>query len=521
MPAKKKSTAASKPTKKPQTKKKNTISAKPVSQVETTEPISTPEPTETAAARPDYLIEIDRVFQLQKDNRWNIANTSADERIKKLKKLEDAILKSAPDLIDAMQKDFRKSPAEVEITEIMPTISEIKDACHHLRDWMKPTYVGTPLPLIGTSSKIVYEPKGIVLIMGPWNYPFQLVMAPLIAAISAGNCSIIRPSNNTKNTSAYMKNLLKDLFPENEVAVFLGDHNTSNALLEKPFDHIFFTGSPSVGKTIMQAAAKHLASVTLELGGKSPVIIDNTADINDTATKVIWGKVLNGGQTCVGVDYVLVHESKHDEFIEKAKEQIKKFYGQTPENWESTPDLCRIINDKNFNRLKETVESTLNAGAKLEIGGIFKPETRYIAPTILSNVPMDSAIMQEEIFGPILPVIKYNDLEDAIRIVQSKEKPLALYIFSKKDANIEKVLKNTSSGGTVVNGVIIHLANSNLPFGGVNHSGIGNYHGHYGFKTFSHERSVLTMSRFSALKTFFPPYSKTTSTLVNMINKYL
>ena len=241
------------------------------------------------------------------------------------------------------------------------------------------------------------------------------------------------------------------------------DRDTAAALLEKPFDHIFFTGSTSVGITIMEAAAKNLTSVTLELGGKSPVVVDETADLDDTIGKVIWGKILNGGQTCVGVDYVMVHESKYAEFIDIAKAQVKKFYGQTPEDWHRTPDFCRIINDKNFERLEETLKTSIKQGAKLELGGEFKASERYIAPTILSNVSLESPVMQEEIFGPILPIISYKTLDDAISIIQSKHKPLSLYIFSENETTIDTILKNTSSGGVVINGVVAHLGNPELP----------------------------------------------------------
>ena len=468
-----------------------------------------------------YKKEVDRVFGLQRENRWNIANTNANQRIEKLKKFKSQVEKYAQELRDALYKDFRKSPQEVDLTEIMPVISEIKDAIAHLKSWMRPLKVGTPLSLFPSSSQIIYEPKGIVLIIGPWNYPFNLIGSPLVAAIAAGNCIMIKPSNNTKHTAAVTKKILNEIFDENEVYVASADRETASALLEKPYDHIFFTGSTSVGTMIMELAAKNLTSVTLELGGKSPVIIDESADLDDSVGKVVWGKVLNGGQTCVGVDYVLVHESKYAKFIDSAKEQIKKFYGQTAEDWHKSPDFCRIVNDSNFERLKETINSSIKQGAKLELGGDCKAEERYISPTILSNVTLDSSVMQEEIFGPILPVLSFKTSEEAIAIGQSKNKPLSLYIFSEDSKAIDKILKNTSSGGVVINGVIAHLGNPELPFGGVNHSGIGNYHGHFGFKTFSHERAVLKVSKLTLLKMLFPPYTKTTKSFVDFMTNYL
>lgn len=465
--------------------------------------------------------EVDRLFALQKENRWKVANTTAKERIEKLLKFKAQIEKYSNEIREALHKDFRKSPYEVDLTEIMPVISEIKDAVQHLKSWMRPVRVGTPLSLFPSSSQIIYEPKGIVLIISPWNYPFHLIGTPLVAAIAAGNCVIIKPSNNTRHTSEITKKIISEIFNENEIAVTDTNRDTVNALLEKPFDHIFFTGSTSVGITIMEAAAKNLTSVTLELGGKSPVIIDETAQLDDAVGKVVWGKVLNGGQTCVGVDYVMVHESKYDEFIQMAKLQVKKFYGESSENWHSTPDFCRIVNDRNFERLEATVRDSIKAGAKLELGGDFKSEERYISPTILSNVELESPIMQEEIFGPILPILKYKTLDEAIAVVQSKHKPLTLYIFSESNNSIQKILKNTSSGGVVINGVIAHLGNPELPFGGINHSGIGNYHGHFGFKTFSHERAVLKVSKFTMLKMLFPPYTKATKSFIDFMTNYL
>lgn len=467
-----------------------------------------------------YKSEVDRIFALQKENRWNIANTTANQRIEKLKKLKQAIEKYSDEIREALHKDFRKSPHEVDLTEIMPVLSEIKDAIHHLKSWMRPQHVGTPLSLFPSSSKIIYEPKGLILIISPWNYPFHLIGTPLVAAIAAGNCAIIKASNNTKHTAAVTKKIITEIFNENEIVMAESDRDTATYLLEKPFDHIFFTGSTSVGVTIMEAAAKNLCSVTLELGGKSPVIIDESANLTDAVEKVIWGKILNGGQTCVGVDYVMVHESKYSEFIELSKEQVKKFYGQTPDNWHTTPDFCRIINDKNFERLENTVKASLKKGVKLELGGEFKANERYISPTILSNVDLESPIMQEEIFGPILPILSYKTLEETISIIQSKHKPLSLYIFSENNETIEKILKNTSSGGVVINGVVAHLGNPELPFGGVNHSGIGNYHGHFGFKAFSHERAVLKVSKLTPLKMLFPPYTNTTKKFIEIITKY-
>lgn len=478
-------------------------------------------PKKTTKNNFDFKKEVDRVFDLQQNNRWNISNQKAHQRILKLEKLKKSIEDHSEELRVAMKNDFRKSPHEVDLTEIMPTINEIKDAIHHVKSWMKPKDVPTPLFLLPSESQIIYEPKGVVLIIGPWNYPFQLIMAPLVAAIAAGNCVMIKPSGNTMNTSNLIKKMISEIFQENEIKVMSHDRDTANYMLEKPFDHIFFTGSPSVGKTIMEAAAKNLTSVTLELGGKSPAIIEKDTDLDSIVGRVLWGKVLNGGQTCVGIDYALVHESKYDSFIQKMKSQVTNFYGSNNSSWQSTPDFCRIINDKNFERLKDTLNQAIKKGAKVEIGGEFDAKERYISPTIVSNVETSSPLMKEELFGPILPVLKYSSLDEALRIVQSKDKPLALYIFSDNEDSIQKILMNTSSGGAVINGAIAHLGNSNLPFGGVNHSGLGNYHGHFGFKAFSHERAVLRLSKLTPLKLLFPPYTDFTKKFISFIGKFL
>jgi len=472
---------------------------------------------------PSYVAEVERIFLAQKENRWKIANTTSEERKAKLKKLRSVIESRAEELKAALYKDFKKSPHEVDITEIFPVIQEIKYTCRHLHSWIKPISVSTPITLFGSSSKLIYEPKGQVLIIGPWNYPFQLVIAPLVAAVAAGNVVIIKPPENTPYTSQFIQSLIQEIFSENEVAVILGDKDLSNYLLTKPFDHIFFTGSPAVGSLVMQAAAKNLASVTLELGGKSPLIIDETAVMDYTVTNLVWGKLLNGGQTCVGVDYILVEESRLNELVEKLKLKIQEFYGTSPENWKTNPDFCRIINAKNFYRLKGLIDSAIEMGAKLEQGGYVDEKENYISPTILSQVTLEMPIMQEEIFGPILPILTYKKLEEAIYIIQSKPKPLALYIFSEDNGNIRKILKNTSSGGVVINGVILHLINENLPFGGVNHSGLGSYHGFFGFKAFSHERSVLKLNKLDllVLRKLMPPYTETTKKIIDLMNRFL
>ncbi|QSQ20683.1 aldehyde dehydrogenase family protein [Pyxidicoccus parkwayensis] len=463
-----------------------------------------PSPVDT---KPSALVErIRSVFEAQRANRWNMSRTTAAERIARLKKLREAIVARREELADAIHRDFRKPAMEVELTEVHPTLEELNHTVKHLKSWMKPTRVGTPLLLAGSSSHVRYEARGVVLVLAPWNYPFQLLMAPIIAAISAGNTVICKPSEKTPHTSRFLASLVKAVFPENEVALFEGAAEVAEALLEQPFDHIFFTGNPRIGRKVMEAAAKHLASVTLELGGKSPVIIDETADVTAAAERIAWGKFINGGQTCVAPDYAFVHASREREFLDTLKAVITRFYGGTETERQASPDFSRLVDPVAWRRVKDLLDRSVAGGAKVEVGGAADGPSRYIAPTVLSGVKPDMPIMEGEIFGPVLPVMTYQQREDIYAHVQSGGKPLALYIFSQDKRAIEEVFRNTTSGGAVVNNVLIHVANPNLPFGGVGMSGLGHYHGVYGFKTFSHERAVTVQWMKSLASVFFPPY---------------
>lgn len=464
--------------------------------------------------------ELQDLFEKQKANRWNVSQTSADQRVAKLKKLRQAIFAKQSDLQQAIYNDFQKNPGEVDVTEVYPTIAEINHAIRHLQGWMKPHRVKTPLVLLGTHGEVRYEAKGVVLILSPWNYPFQLLMAPLVAAIAAGNCVILKPSSKTSHTARFLKKFISDLFPENEVALVEGDHLIADALLELPFDHIFFTGSTHVGKKVMEKAAKNLTPVTLELGGKSPVIIDETADIRKTAERVVWGKFINAGQTCVAPDYVLIHESRRVEFIQEAKAVIASRYGSNDASQKS-PDFCRLVTEDHLRGLKTVLENSVQAGAKIEMGGEANLKERFLSPTILSEVKADSPIMKEEIFGPILPILTFKNLQEAIELIRSRPKPLALYAFSQSSAATEAILQGTTAGGSCINSLIIHLANSDLPFGGVGYSGMGNYHGFYGFKTFSHERAVLRQGKFDMLRLFYPPYRWRVRKMIQFVTRWL
>ncbi|HAS40941.1 MAG TPA: aldehyde dehydrogenase family protein [Microscillaceae bacterium] len=471
--------------------------------------LTIPKETETA--------EIQRIFEAQQANQFNIANTTSSQRIAKLKKLHQLVLKYRPQIKEALFNDYRKHPSEVDLTEIYPITSEIKHAKSHVHRWMRKQRVKTPLAMMGSSSRIKYEPKGVVLIISPWNFPFNLSFGPLVSAIAAGNAIILKPSEHTPNASALMKKMLAEVFQENEIAVIEGGVQTSTDLLKLPFNHIFFTGAPSIGKIVMGAAAKHLTSVTLELGGKSPTIIDETANINDAARRVAWGKYVNNGQVCIAPDYVFVHESKKQAFIDKVKEYIQSFYS---EDASKETSYARIVNNHHFKRVKSYIDDAVAKGANVEAGGKFDNDQDFIAPTVMTNVPKESTLMTEEIFGPVMPVYGFTNLEEVIKEVNSREKPLALYIYSKNKKNINHIIANTRAGGTCINHNAVHFFNTNLPFGGSNNSGIGKGHGFYGFEAFSNPRGILKQHIPNALEKLLPPYNSTKQKLIDLTIKY-
>ncbi|HEX3473983.1 MAG TPA: aldehyde dehydrogenase family protein [Kofleriaceae bacterium] len=471
----------------------------------------------TPAVLPGESIE--QLFRVQRANQAAVKRTTADERIAKLKRLRAAILEREGAIREAIFKDFRKSATEVDLTEIYASLVEIKDAIHSLARWMKPQHVSTPMSLFGTRSWVHHEPKGVVLIIGPWNYPFQLVIAPLVAAVAAGNCVVCKPSELTAHTSALLVELIGAVFPRDEVAVVEGGPDETQRLLALPFDHYFFTGSTRVGRIVAEAAAKHLASTTLELGGKSPAVIDDSADLARAANRLVWGKFVNGGQTCIAPDYVLVSERRQAELVKELGRSIGEMYGATEEDRRKSPDLCRIINPRNFDRLKKMLDDSVSQGAKIEIGGASDAGERFIAPTVLTNVKPDAPVMAEEIFGPILPIVTYKQLDEVPPFITARDKPLALYVFATDQHAIDSVIDNTTAGGTCINNALIHFANPHLPFGGVGPSGMGNYHGYYGFKAFSHERAVLQQGRTDMLKSVYPPYGPKVSKMIKWMFK--
>lgn len=462
--------------------------------------------------------DIQRIFDLQRKNQQRVSESTAAERIAKLKKLKQVVLDHTDEICKAMHDDFRKHESEVSLTEIYPITSEIKHAIKHIRKWMRPTKVGTPMSMFGTSSWIHHEPKGVCLIISPWNFPFNLTFLPLISAVASGNCVVVKPSENTPRSAAVMKKIVGEVFREDEVALFEGAVETATELLALPFNHIHFTGAPSIGKIVMTAAAKNLASVTLELGGKSPTIVDKDVDIKKAAKRIAWGKCMNNGQICIAPDYLFVHESRKDEFIAALDENISAMYGKDASQSES---YCRIVNTRHFHRVKSYLDDAVSNGAQVIRGGNSDESSDYIEPTLLTNVDSSMDVMKNEIFGPVLPIMTYSDISEALDFINAREKPLALYIYSKSKKMADHIIKNTRAGGTVINHSLIHNSNSYLPFGGSNNSGIGKSNGEFGFKEFSNERAVLKQwSPFNAIDDLLPPYNKKKQKMIDMTIKY-
>lgn len=420
-------------------------------------------------------------------------------RVTQLKKLMRAIEDNKPSIIEALKADLNKPGFEAYF-EMLGVLSEIKHALKNIKTWAKPRKVTTPFHQFPSSAQICNKPLGVVLVIGPWNYPVNLMLAPLVSAITAGNCAILKPSEFAPHTASVLTDLITKNFDAGFITVIEGNAETSQQLLREKFDHIFFTGGTEVGKMVMSAAALHLTPVTLELGGKSPCIVGETAHIEYAARRIVWGKFTNAGQICTAPDYLLVdHKIKH-ELLNNIKKQIQSFYGIDPAQSHS---YARIVNKKHFSRL-----SNLLREGECLIGGNTDREELYIAPTVLDQVTWDSKVMQEEIFGPILPVLEYEDLSEAINLVNQQPAPLALYFFSRNKKNQTHVLDTTTSGGVCMNDTVMQLTVPDLPFGGVGNSGFGRYHGKAGFDTFSYQRGVLNKSCLLDLKWRYPPYEQ-------------
>jgi aldehyde dehydrogenase (NAD+) len=421
-------------------------------------------------------------------------------RMQKLQALKWSLLLEKELVFDALKSDLSKSYFEAFATELSFVIQELDHAIKNIRRWARPKRVATPLAHHPAKTFIYPEPYGIALIIGPWNYPFQLMIAPLIPAIAAGNCAILKPSELAPRTSAVLTKLISGCFDPTHVAVVEGGPEETQVLLKEKFDYIFFTGGNRIGQIVMEAAAKNLTPLTLELGGKSPAIVDWDADIEIAAKRITWGKFINTGQTCIAPDHVLVHKSAKKELVDAMKSEIESFYGKDPMK---SPDYGRIINEGHFDRLSHYIKE-----GHVVVGGQVNREERYMAPTILDEVSRESTVMKEEIFGPILPVLEYERLEDVISDLRGREKPLALYFFSKSRDKQKKVLRDTSSGGVAINNVVVQITPRELPFGGVGYSGMGKYHGKAGFDTFSNSKGVYRQRWLIDVPLKYPPYGE-------------
>jgi aldehyde dehydrogenase (NAD+) len=463
---------------------------------------------------------LERVFAAQRRNRHRLADSSAAQRRTRLKRLLAWIRQHRGRIQAAHFEDFGKPAAEVDLTEILVVTTEIRHALRQLKRWMRPRPVSPPLVLATTRAWVQYEARGLVLVIAPWNYPFNLALGPLVSALAAGNCVILKPSEKAPAVSRLLTEMLAEIFPETEVAVFEGGPEVARQLLAKPFDHLFFTGSAGTGQQVAQAALAQGASCTLELGGKSPVIIDASADVADAAAKVAWGKYLNAGQSCIAPDHVYVHQSLHDNFVAALCAQLARFGGGPDASEAQTAGYARIIDDHHYRRLRGLIDDALARGARLETGGNGDPARRLMPPTVLSRVTADCRLMQQEIFGPVLPVMPFSSLPVLIERLRESPKPLALYLFARRRQARRQVLSGVPAGTTCVNETMLQFLHPGLPFGGLNRSGQGYAHGWYGFRTFSHERAVLSHRRLSPLKLLYPPYSRRVGQLISWLLRW-
>lgn len=438
------------------------------------------------------------LMKVQRDYFYKGKTRSYESRINALKTLKKAINTYEVKIMEALSVDLGKSTFEAYSTEVGFSINSINHAISNLNHWMKDEKVSLPIHQVGAKAYSTYEPYGVVLIIAPFNYPFQLLIDPLIGAIAAGNTAIIKPSEYTVETTQIMKEMFEEFFDERFIKLVEGEREETSQLIHMPFDYIFFTGSVPVGKIVMRAASENLVPIALVLGGKSPVIVHHDADLETTARRILWGKMLNAGQTCIAPDYILVHESVKDELQEIMIKVLHEFFSENPK---LSPDYGRIINEKHFDRLVDLINQD-----KVITGGYYDKEELFIAPTIMTAVQLTDKIMADEIFGPILPIMTYHKVEEAIKIIRTFDKPLALYVFSETEGIQKIFVENISFGGGCINDTISHVASVDLPFGGVGSSGIGRYHGEDSFKTFSNQKSILKKTTKFSLKMIFPPY---------------
>ncbi|HCY45162.1 MAG TPA: aldehyde dehydrogenase family protein [Flavobacteriales bacterium] len=451
--------------------------------------------------------QVSEVFALQREYFLNhLKSAPLSVRKYKLKKLKKWILAHENEICSAIHADFKKPYFETRISEIFPTVSAIRHALQNMDNWASADYAEGGLGYLFTSSKIRKEPKGVVLVISPWNYPFMLALEPAISAIAAGCTVMLKPSENTPHTSELLKKMAEEVFKPEELTVFLGDYTVSQELLKKSFNHLFFTGSPQVGKIVMKAAAEHLTSVTLELGGMNPAVLDETADLKDAAEKILWAKGMNSAQTCVSVNEMYVHESVKDKLVDALHKAEKKLY---PRGYEQGEDMSVLVNEQHFSKVKEMVTEALDKGAKTLLGGEMDDANRWISPTVMADVPKECKLRNEEIFAPVVVLTAYSDLDQVISDLQEKPVPLSAYIFSKSRKNQKKFLAGIQAGTTCVNDTTIQFAQPNLPFGGHGNSGIGKAHGKFGFLEFTNQRAELRQRRgFTSAKLIYPPYDK-------------
>lgn len=461
------------------------------------------------------------IFDNQKIKSLALRTESIAHRKERLKSLKSWILKNKDKIRKAVHEDLRKSETDTDISEIFTVTTEINDALNNLNRWARPKRVSPGLTYLGTSGKIQPEPKGVCLIIAPWNFPFNLIGSPLVSCLAAGNTAILKPSEHTPATSRLIREMVDEVFEPEIVTVVEGSVEETTALLALPFDHIFFTGSTNVGKIIMEAAAKNLSSVTLELGGKSPVIIDETAHADDAAKKIVWGRYTNNGQTCIAPDYIFIHNKAKDAFVSSAKKYVAALFDSKNEGLANTADYSRLVNTRHASRLVDLLEEATSSGAKIEFGGSHDADKKFIEPTLLSNIDESNRIWQEEIFGPVMPMKTYDNIDEVIDHINANDKPLSLYLFSRSRKMKKKIVKSTSAGTMAINDVVVQYAHPNLPFGGVNHSGIGKSHGKFGFMEFSNQKSVLSqrVGLTNALL-FYPPFNGFKKWVVNFLIKH-
>ena len=464
------------------------------------------------------IVQMNDAFDSLKARTPAQRRSSAKERIRRLDALYAEIWSRRDDLKEAMWDDFKKPAEEVDLTEIFVVKSEIKAVKKRLRRWMKPERVPGGLAMLGSASWVRFEAKGVALIIAPWNYPMQLVFRPMVAAIAAGCTILLKPSELTGATAKVVAEIVAAVFPENEAVVVRGGVETVTHLLSLPFNHIYFTGSPTVGKIVMRAAAQHPCSVTLELGGKAPVILDESTPLKETAKKIAWAKLANAGQICVAPDYVLVPRRLESAFILAVREAMDILY---PGTIEDNPDYQRIVQDQHAKRLLALVDDAVERGATLAHGGGGDVSENLVCPAILSDLPADARIMEEEVFGPILPVIPYDDVEEVVSFVNARPTPLALYIYSKRNRFINDVLDRIQSGGVSINNSVIHVASNHLPFGGLGNSGIGSGQGKHGFNEFTHMRGVYEQRMQGAGSFLMPPYTPWKTKVIDRLLRWL